>query len=123
VKYAILIYDNPRSREVWQRLPPEQRAEGLRAYAELDRDLAESGEMVASEALAGPAEGRRVVVRDGAVLVTDGPFAEAKEFLAGFYLVECDGLERAVEHAARVPEATFGTVEIRPVLELGGPEM
>jgi hypothetical protein len=51
-------------------------------------------------------------------VTSDGPFAEAKEFLAGFYLVECGSVERAVEIAARIPDAEFGTVEVRPVLDL-----
>jgi hypothetical protein len=62
-------------------------------------------------------------VRDGQTLTSDGPFAEAKELLAGFFLLECDTPERAVEVAARVPEAGLGLVEVRPVLELGGTEM
>jgi hypothetical protein len=56
-------------------------------------------------------------------MTTDGPFAEAKELLAGFFLVDCDRAERAIEIAARVPEAEYGLVEVRPVLSLGGPEM
>jgi hypothetical protein len=118
VKYLLLIYDNPAAREVWESLPEAQRAEGLRVYAALTRDLAASGELVVTEALADPSQGKRVQVRGGQTMTTDGPFAEAKEFLAGFYLIECDGIDRAVEHAARIPEAEFGLVEVRPVLDL-----
>ncbi|PXY33466.1 hypothetical protein BAY59_10280 [Prauserella coralliicola] len=118
MKYVILIYGNPASREIWSRLTPEQRQEGLGAYAALDADLAASGEMIVSEALADPARTTRVTVREGTTLTSDGPFAEAKELLAGFFLVDCESTERAVEIAARVPEAELGLVEVRPVVEL-----
>ena len=62
-------------------------------------------------------------VRDGQVVTSDGPFAESKELLAGFYLLECESMGRAVEVAGRVPEAELGLVEVRPVLTLGGMEM
>ena len=57
-------------------------------------------------------------VADGATMTTDGPFAEVKEQLAGFYLLECDSQQRAVEIAAKVPEASFGVVEVRPLMDL-----
>ncbi|HKF32789.1 MAG TPA: YciI family protein [Jatrophihabitantaceae bacterium] len=118
MKFAILIYHNPQSREIWDRLTPEQRAEGLRGYAGLDDELAASGEMIVSQALADPSHGTRVSVSSSQVVTSDGPFAEAKEHLAGFYLVDCDGIERAVTLAARIPEAAHGLVEVRPTLSL-----
>lgn len=118
MKFAILIYHNPQSREIWDRLTPEQRAEGLRGYAGLDDELAASGEMIVSQALADPSHGTRVSVSSSQVVTSDGPFAEAKEQLAGFYLVDCDGIERAVALAARIPEAAYGLVEVRPTLSL-----
>ncbi len=118
MKFAILIYHNRLSREIWDRLTPEQRAEGLRGYAGLDEDLAASGEMIVSQALADPSHGMRVSVSGGYVVTSDGPFAEAKEHLAGFYLVDCETIDRAVEHAARIPEAAHGLVEVRPTLSL-----
>jgi hypothetical protein len=123
VKYLILIYSNPASREIWEGFSDDQRAEGLRYYAALVEDLAASGELIVSEALADPSLTRRVSVRDGETLTSDGPFAEAKELLAGFFLVDCDSAERAVEVAARVPEAELGLVEVRPILNLRGMEM
>ena len=115
MKYLVLIYSNPESRAVWAQLADEDRASGLDAYAALDEELAASGELVVSEALADPARTTRVTVRDGQALTTDGPFAEAKELLAGFYLVDVRTRERAVEIAARIPEAHLGLVELRPV--------
>jgi hypothetical protein len=118
VKYLILIYSNPASREIWDGLSDAQRSEGFSSYAALNEDLAGSGEMIVSEALADPSTAKRVAVSDGRTMTTDGPFAEVKEQLAGFYLVECENVDRAVEHAARVPEAALGLVEVRPVLDL-----
>ena len=123
MRYLVLIYSNPASREIWEGFSDDQRAEGYRYYAALTEELAASGELIVSEALADSSLTRRVSVRDGQTLTSDGPFAEAKELLAGFFLVECDSMDRAVEIAARVPEAELDLVEVRPVLELGGTEM
>ncbi|MEU4836409.1 YciI family protein [Streptosporangium sp. NPDC023615] len=120
MKYVILIYSNPESRRLWSEFPAERRREGLGAYAVLNEALAATGELIVAEALADPATGRRVRVEEGRTTSTDGPFAEVKEVVAGFYLVECDGADRAVEIAARVPEAAMGLVEVRPVTALSG---
>ena len=122
MKYLLLIYSNPASREIWAGFSDDQRAEGFRYYAALAEGLAASGELVVTEALADPSLTRRVSVRDGQTVTTDGPYAEAKELLAGFFLLDCDGPERAVEIAAQIPEAAFGLVEVRPILQLGGTE-
>jgi hypothetical protein len=122
VKYLILIWSNPESRRVWESFSDDQRAEGFAYYAALDEELAASGELIVSEALADPSLSRRVSVQDGRTITSDGPFAEAKEHLAGFYLLECESQDRAVEIAARIPEAALDLVEVRPVLELGGME-
>ncbi len=123
MKYLILIYNNERTREVWEGLSGAERAEGMQAHMSLVEDLSESGEFIVMEALADPARSKTVSVRDGRPVSSDGPFAEMKEYLVGFYLVDCDSIERAVEHAARIPEAALGLVEVRPVLDNGGPEM
>jgi hypothetical protein len=123
VRYLILIYSNPASREIWEGFSDDQRAEGYRYYAALTEELAAAGELIVSEALADPSLTTRVSVRDGQTLASDGPFAETKELLGGFFLLECESHERAVEIAARVPEAELGLVEVRPVLELGGTEL
>ena len=123
MKYLILIYSNPASREIWEGFSDDQRAEGYRYYAALTEELAAAGELIVSEALADPSLTTRVTVRDGQTLTSDGPFAETKELLGGFFLLECESHERVVEIAARVPEAELGLVEVRPVLELGGTEL
>jgi hypothetical protein len=123
MKYLILIYGNPQSRQAWEGLSNAQRSEGLRLYASLREDLAASGELIVSDVLADMSLTKRVHVLDGRTMTTDGPFAEVKEQLAGFFLIECESFERAIEHAARVPEATLGLVEVRPVMDLSGFEM
>jgi len=123
VKYLILIHSNRASRRVWEQLSDAQRGAGLAAYAALHAELVESGELVASEALADPTTATVVSVQEGRASTTDGPFAEAKEHLAGFFLVECETRDRAIEIAARIPEATLGLVEVRPVFHHTGMEM
>lgn len=123
VKYPVLIYTNPEARKLWEQLPAAEKSAGLQIYAALNEELAASGEMIVSESLADPSLAKRVTVRDGEVTTTDGPFAEAKEHLAGFYLVECDSIDRATEIAARIPEAEVGELEVWPVRTLSGLEM
>jgi hypothetical protein len=123
MKYVILIHSNPHSRGIWESMPDEQRAEGLTVYAQLNRELVASGELIATEALADPSHSKQIVIRDGQTMATDGPFAELKEQLAGFYLVECESVERAIEIAGRIPEAELGLVEVRPVMHYEGLEM
>jgi hypothetical protein len=123
VKYMILISHNPASQEIWESFTAAQRAEGWKYYASLNEDLNTTGEMIISEALADQSLAKRVRVAEGQVMTTDGPFAEAKEHLAGFFLVDCESMGRAVEIAARVPEAVLGLVEVRPVLELGSTDI
>jgi hypothetical protein len=118
VKYVILIHHNKLSQDVWEQLPHDARRAGLGEYTRLNEDLAASGEAIVHEALAQPQTAKRVTVQDGSVLTTDGPFAEAKEHLAGFYFVDVASQARAVEIAARIPEARFGLVEVRPVMDL-----
>ena len=117
MKFVILIHHNPKAREIWAQLSREERGEGLAAYVALVEDLEASGEMIVSEALADPSLARRVRVRDGETITSDGPYAEVKEHLAGFFLIDCDSIDRAVAYAARIPEATHMEVEVRPVLD------
>jgi hypothetical protein len=125
MKYLLLIYHNPGTRQIWESLTEAQQTEGLAAYAALNEELAASGELIVAEALADRTLAKRVTVRDGQPLATDGPYAEAKEELAGFYLVDCDSAERAVAIAGRVPEVAdgLGHVEVRPILTYSGLEM
>ncbi len=118
MKYVVLIYSNAGSRKLWEQFSEAERGEGLDYYARLTAELEASGELVANEALADHSTAKRVRVDEGRTLTTDGPFAEAKEHLAGFYLLEVASEERAVEIAAKVPEAALGLVEVRPARSL-----
>ncbi|HEY2042697.1 MAG TPA: YciI family protein [Jatrophihabitans sp.] len=118
VKYMILLQSNPQFLERWQALPKEQRERFGRDHLALSAELADTGELVAIEALADPALAKRVTVTGEQTMISDGPFAEVKEHLAGFLLVDCEDEDRALAIAARVPDALWGLVEVRPVLDL-----
>ena len=115
-----MLYGNPMTREWWAGLSDAEKNEAAGGHFAINEALAASGEMIVTQALADPATGKRVSLVDGQAMTTDGPFAEVKEYLAGFYLVDVDSPERAVEIAAQFPEAEWGLVEVRPILELGG---
>jgi hypothetical protein len=118
VKYVILLYGNPSSRDLWAGMSDAVRVAGLSVYAELNADLVASGELVGSASLDEPTETKTVTVRDGVAMATDGPFAEVKEHLAGFYVVDVASMDRVLEIVARIPEAAHGVVEVRPVRDL-----
>jgi hypothetical protein len=120
VKYVLLIYSNPES---WASLSAEQRDGLSRAHEDLTRELVEQGLLVSAAGLADPITSRTVSVRDDTTTTTDGPYAEAKEHLAGFYLVECDDIDQAIGYAARMPDAKYFAVEVRPVMDTSGLEM
>lgn len=123
MKYMILISHNQKTQEAWASFSESERSKGFEAHATLHDELSSSGEMVMAEALADPSQAKRVLVSAGRTSTTDGPFPELKEHVAGFYLVDCDTIERAVERAAQIPEAAFGTVEVRPILNTAGSDM
>ncbi|HEX6683336.1 MAG TPA: YciI family protein [Candidatus Limnocylindrales bacterium] len=128
MKYLIMIYSNP---ENWDHpvfmqtgealaMPQSERDEMMRDDEALMTEIYESGELLAAAALDEPRTSRTVRVRDRAALATDGPYAESKEHLAGFFIVECDTAERAEQIAARFPDARFGAVEVRPIMGAQG---
>lgn len=114
----LLIYGN---QTTWDALSEGGGDEVVAAHAALIKELTESGELVGYEGLT-TVDARTVRVRGGVPAVTDGPYAEAKEVLAGYYLVDCAGLERATEIASRVPEAQFSPVEVRRLMDETGME-
>jgi len=118
VRYLILIHSNPQSRQIFEGLSEQQRVAFGQAHFGLTDELADSGELVVSEGLPDPSTATRVSVRDGRIVTSDGPFAEVKEYLAGLYLVDCESLERAVQIAAKAPDAASGYVEVRPVYDM-----
>jgi hypothetical protein len=119
VKYILLIYQNPATLETFSE---EERDRVMAEAGELMDELTQSGEWVGGEALADPSNTKTVRVRGGVPAVTDGPFVEAKEQLAGYSIVECETPERATEIAARWPDARYWAMEVRPIMEPGGEE-
>jgi hypothetical protein len=120
MRYMIMIYDNAQSREMFSG------PDGAELSAEIDAlmsELTESGEFLAGEALADPAQTRSIRLVDGVPAVTDGPLAEAKEHFGGYLMVECESFERACEIARRWPSARFTPLEVRPLMSGGGEEM
>jgi hypothetical protein len=120
VKYLLLIHMNP---AIWDCLSGEERDAVMAAHDPFQQVTRESGELVGWAALADPPNSRTVRVRDGVPAVTDGPFLEAKEYLAGYYVVDCESAERAIDLAAQMPEAKYFGVEVRPVMNDAGLEM
>ena len=118
MKYLILIHSNPASRAAWDNLTDEQRASFGRAHLELNKQLAEEGVLAGGEGLQPVDTATRVSVREGRTITSDGPFAEVKEHLAGFYLIDCADLDEAVAWAAKVPDAGITEVEVRPILDM-----
>jgi hypothetical protein len=115
MRYLLMIYEEPPATpptdEEWAAMMPEYNAFG--AWA------AEKGWLLGGEALQDVSAATTVSVRDGRRIVTDGPFAETKEHLGGYYLIDAPSLDDAIETAARIPGARFGKVEVRPIMEMG----
>jgi hypothetical protein len=116
MRYLLLIYGPPFDPSS---VPAEVMEGQNKAYAVFTREVMERGIMEGGEALQPATTATSVRVRGDETLVTDGPFAETKEELGGFYLLECRDLDEAIELAARIPGARQGTIEVRPILELG----
>jgi hypothetical protein len=116
----LLIYDNANTRDAF--FGPGSEPLGAEMDA-LMKELTDSGELVATDPLADPVQTKTVRVSGGAPVVTDGPLAEAKEHFGGYLIVDVDGIERAVEIAARWPSSRFAPLEVRPIMDVGGVEM
>jgi hypothetical protein len=117
MQYALLIYSEEGA---WESRSDTERATLYQEYFQLNRDLREQDKLLAGEELQPIATATTVQVRAGDALVTDGPFAETKEALGGFYLIEADSLDEAIDWAGRIPSARFGTIEVRPVVDHSG---
>jgi hypothetical protein len=115
MQYALLIYTPEPTEDV----PPEQIAQEMEGYNAFTQHLRDRGAMLAGEALDSTATATTVRVVDGRTVTTDGPFAETKEVLGGFYLLDCKDLDEALHWAAQIPGAWHGRVEVRPVIDFG----
>jgi hypothetical protein len=114
MKYMLLVYT---AEDVWT---DEERQGCYAESIELTHDLNARGKFMAANPLQSVATATSVRVRDGKRMVTDGPFAETREQLGGYFLVEATDLNEAISIAARIPGARKGTVEVRPLIELSG---
>jgi hypothetical protein len=113
MKYAFTIYGDEARREA---ASEEDRQSMSQAYGVITQEMQEQGVLVAGEGLYPTATATTVRVRDGDRDVTDGPFAETKEQLGGFYVLDVKDLDEAIEWAAKIPGAQLGSIEIRPVM-------
>ncbi len=119
MKYACLIYSDE-SDSVANPDPTTPEFEPMMAgYQKFGEETGAAGVYVAGEPLAPTSAATSIQVRDGEVITTDGPFAETKEQLGGFYILECETLDEAIQWAAKIPHASSGTVEVRPVPDFG----
>jgi hypothetical protein len=114
MKYMMLVYLDE------QAMSDTEREHCYVESAQFARDLNASGNYLDASPLHPVATATSVRVRDGQRLVTDGPFAETREQLGGYYLIDAHDLDEALSIAGRVPPARFGTIEIRPVMEISG---
>ena len=116
MKYICLVYLEPGA---LSGLAPQERAELDRASLAYDAGLAERGLFIAASALQGVATASTIRRRGGKPLVTDGPFAETKEVLAGFVFIEAADKAEAIEIASHIPIGRYGSIEVRPELDFG----
>lgn len=112
MQYLLMIYLN----EVeYAKIDPATSEKTMAEYQTFTRDIIQSGNFKAGDRLRPTTTATTVRVRDGKTLTTDGPFAETREQLGGYYLIEAKDLDAAIEIAARIPGARFGSIEVRPI--------
>ena len=113
MKYILLIHDDEK---VWEKLSESEKNAIYADYGKFSEAIKASGNYVSGSELQPTSTATSVRIRDGKRLVTDGPFAETREQLGGFYLVEAKDLDEAIALAARIPSARLGTIEVRPLM-------
>jgi hypothetical protein len=118
MQYLLLIYDDEK---IWASMPKDENGKMFAEYNTFTQDLIKSGKHKAGEALQPTHTATTVRVRSGKITTTDGPFAETKEQLGGFYLVEADNLDDAIAIAAKIPSARIGSIEVRPLMKFDMP--
>jgi hypothetical protein len=115
VRYMLLIYA---SEAAFSHMTSEERAAIMQGHSTFAQEVLRRGILTGGAPLQPTNTARTVRVRKGKTLVIDGPFAETKEQLAGTYILDCKSLEEAIELAAQIPDALYGSVEIRPLMEM-----
>ena len=113
MKYMLLIYHDEHS---WDSRTEDERQNTYAEYRQLIEELRSSGKYLFGDQLQPATTAQSVRVRDGNQLVTDGPFAETREQVGGFFMIEADNIAEAKSIAARIPSARTGTIEVRPVV-------
>jgi hypothetical protein len=115
MKYMLLIYDDEK---IWANMGETERNQMFGEYMQFSADIHKSGHWLAGAPLQPTSTATNVRIRNQKRMVTDGPFAETREQLGGYYLVEAKDLDEAIGIAARIPSARMGTIEVRPVMEI-----
>jgi hypothetical protein len=118
MRYLLLIYNTAEHEQEVVNSEEAMRTE-YQEYMEFNDVAEKSGTLRSGIQLQSPTTATTVRVRDGKISTTDGPFAETKEHLGGYYLLDCDNLDTAVELAAKIPGAKYASVEVRPIVEYG----
>ena len=119
MKYLLAIYSDEAH---WAAMSEAEGREVMAEYMKYTKDIHQSGHYLGGNALQPTSTATSVRVRDGKTLATDGPFAETREQLGGFYLVEAKDLDEAIDLAVRIPSARVGTIEVRPIMPTPRPE-
>ena len=116
MKYLCLIYENEKA---WETMPKEESDAIMGEYFAFTDGIRQSGHYIAGEALQPVATATTIRIRNGQLSTTDGPFAETKEQLGGFYMIEARDLNDAIQVASKIPAVRMGSIEIRPVIDFG----
>lgn len=116
MQYLLLIYDQESQ---WGKLSESERNKVYKEYGDFTEAITKSGHYLGGHQLHPITKATTVRVRDSKKLVTDGPFAETKEQLGGYYMIEASDLDDAVGIASRIPSARFGSIEVRPIVQRG----
>ena len=114
MKFLLLLYGDETK---WAEASPEEVQRIMDAYEVFSREVVDAGAFVAGEGLDLTSAAKTLRVRDGQELLTDGPFAETREQLGGFYVLECKDIDEALAWAAKIPDVAEGCVEVRPVMD------
>ena len=118
MRYMLLIYDDEK---IWATMPEDERQKIFGEYMQFSKDVTESGHYKSGAPLQPTSKATSVKVRNGKRLVTDGPFAETREQLGGYYIVDAKDLDEATAIAARIPSVRTGSIEVRPIMEMSHP--
>lgn len=113
MQFLCLIYE---AESLMAAQSDEEKGQIFQQYMTYTDDIKSSGHFVAGDALEPTSTATTIRIRDGERVITDGPFAETKEQLGGYYLLECDSLDEAIEQASKIPSAKLGSIEVRPIM-------